>query len=47
MIAVALQPMMVIGRERVIRPIALRLRAISIITAISGAASTPLTTAAH
>ena len=45
--AVAAQPQIAIDRDSVSRPITLGLRTISIITAISGAASTPLTTAAQ
>ena len=45
--AVAAQPQIVIDRDSVSRPMTLGLRTISIITAISGAASTPLTTAAQ
>jgi hypothetical protein len=45
--AVAAQPQIAIDRDSVSRPMTLGLRTINIITAISGAASTPLTTAAH
>jgi hypothetical protein len=44
---VAAQPQIAIARDTVNRPITFGLRTISIITAISGAASTPLTTAAQ
>jgi len=45
--AVAAQPQIAIDRDSVSRPMTLGLRTISIITAMSGAASTPLTTAAQ
>ena len=45
--AVAAQPQIAIDRDSVSRPMTLGLRTISIITAISGAASTPFTTAAQ
>ena len=45
--AVAAQPQIAIDRDSVSRPMTLGLRTINIITAISGAASTPLTTAAQ
>jgi hypothetical protein len=46
-VAVAAQPQIAIDRDSVSRPITLGLQTINIITAISGAASTPLTTAAQ
>ena len=45
--AVAAQPQIAIDGDSVSRPMTLGLRTISIITAMSGAASTPLTTAAQ
>ena len=45
--SVALQPSTDAPKGRVRRPIARALRTMSIITTISGAASTPLTTAAQ
>ena len=45
--AVAVQPQIAIGIDSVSRPMTRELRTISIITAMSGAASTPLTTAAQ
>jgi hypothetical protein len=45
--AVAAQPQIVIELGNVSRPMTLGLRTISIITAMSGAASTPFTTAAQ
>ena len=45
--AVAVHPQSVIDHDKVNRPITLGLRTINIITAISGAASTPLITAAQ
>ena len=47
MTAVAIHPTMSIGRGSVSRPMMRGFIAITIITAISGAASTPLTTAAQ
>lgn len=47
MTAVASQPLIIAPRRSVSRPMARGLLAISIITVISGAASTPLTTAAQ
>ena len=47
MTAVAAQPNIIVRFETVSRPIARGLRTISIITAINGAARTPLTTAAQ
>src|SRR5262245_36746809 len=46
-VAVAAQPQIVIDCDSVSRPMTLGFRTINIITAISGAASTPLTTAAQ
>ena len=44
---VAVQPQIAIDRDSVSRPMILELRTIIIITAMSGAAKTPLTTAAQ